>query len=124
MRFVAAPMRKEAPGENPMNIQAKVAIDKQKHPERFCPVHRCLWRTAVCDPMTRQMKPAENCVGGHCPRHRSVSDAHDVEGDSNSSSESTTAIVSRLRSYRADEEKTQCPSFPKRLIRIKQNGRD
>jgi hypothetical protein len=32
-----------------------------------------------------------------------VSDTRDVEGDPNSSSESTTVIVSRLRSYRADE---------------------
>lgn len=36
-----------------MNIQAKVALDKQKHPERFCPTPRCLWRTD----------------GSHCPRH-------------------------------------------------------
>lgn len=36
-----------------MNIQAKVALDKEKHPERFCPTPRCLWRTD----------------GGHCPRH-------------------------------------------------------
>jgi len=98
-----------------MNIQAKVAIDKQKHPERFCPVRRCLWRTAVCDPMTRQMKPAENCVGGYCPRHRSVqsvSDAHAVEADPNLGSESTKAILSRLRSYRTDEEKNQSPCLP------------
>ena len=36
-----------------MNIQAKVALDKEKRPEKFCPVHRCLWRTG----------------GGYCPRH-------------------------------------------------------
>ena len=36
-----------------MNIQAKVALDKERHPERYCPTRRCLWRTG----------------GGHCPRH-------------------------------------------------------
>jgi len=38
-----------------MNVQAKVALDKQKRPERFCPHQRCLWRTN----------------GGYCPRHKS-----------------------------------------------------
>jgi hypothetical protein len=55
-----------------MHIQAKVAIHKEKHPECYCPVPRCLWRTMVCDPMTRQMKPAANCVNGYCPRHRQL----------------------------------------------------
>ncbi len=36
-----------------MNIQAKVALDKERHPERYCPARRCLWRTG----------------GGYCPRH-------------------------------------------------------
>jgi len=36
-----------------MNTQAKVAIEKREHPERFCPTARCLWRTG----------------GGYCPRH-------------------------------------------------------
>lgn len=53
-----------------MNIQAKVAIDKVKNPERFCPVYRCLWRTLVCHPMTREMVPAKNCQKGYCPRHK------------------------------------------------------
>jgi hypothetical protein len=52
-----------------MNIQAKVALDKEKHPERFCKVSRCLWRVLVCHPMTREMVPALNCEGGYCPRH-------------------------------------------------------
>jgi len=53
-----------------MNIQAKVALDKVKHPEFFCRVHQCLWRVMVCDPMTREMVPAKNCKGdGYCPRH-------------------------------------------------------
>ena len=37
-----------------MNIQARVALDKERHPERFCPTHRCLWRTGD---------------GTACPRH-------------------------------------------------------
>jgi hypothetical protein len=53
-----------------MNVNAKVAEDKRKHPERFCPAPRCLWRTMISDPITRQMKPAENCADGYCPRHR------------------------------------------------------
>jgi hypothetical protein len=51
------------------NTQANVALAKEKHPEYYCRVARCLWRTMICDPMTRQMKPAENCVDGYCPRH-------------------------------------------------------
>jgi hypothetical protein len=27
-----------------MSIAAKVAAEKAAHPERFCPVPRCLWR--------------------------------------------------------------------------------
>ena len=53
-----------------MNIQAKVALDKEKHPERFCPVHRCLWRVMVCDPMTREMRLKGDCLTGYCPRHK------------------------------------------------------
>jgi hypothetical protein len=101
VRFVAAPMRKEARRENAMNIQAKVALDKQKHPERFCPAPRCLWKTTKLNHKTQVHEG-----GGHCPRHRAVkpvSDARDVEAELNLGSESTTAIVSRLRSYRADE---------------------
>jgi hypothetical protein len=36
------------------NIQAKVALDKERHPERYCPARRCLWRTG----------------GVLCPRHK------------------------------------------------------
>jgi len=36
-----------------MSINAKVAEDKKRHPERFCQAPRCLWRTG----------------GGYCPRH-------------------------------------------------------
>jgi hypothetical protein len=35
-------------------IAASVAREKEAHPERFCPVKRCLWRTG----------------GGFCPRHK------------------------------------------------------
>jgi hypothetical protein len=41
-----------------MRIAAQVANDKEKHPERFCPHHRCLWRTG----------------GGYCPRHKPAED--------------------------------------------------
>ncbi len=47
-----------------MNMQAKVAIDKEKHPERFCPVKRCLWKTARLDHATQTYSG-----GGYCPRH-------------------------------------------------------
>lgn len=53
-----------------MNIQAKIAVDKEKHPERFCKADRCLWRVLVCDRWTREMVPALDCVDGLCPRHQ------------------------------------------------------
>jgi hypothetical protein len=68
-----------------MNIQAKVALDKQNHPEQFCPVHGCLWRTmlfprpgidAVAD--TRVRVRAPGCETGYCPRHKHL--AQDVPG--------------------------------------------
>jgi len=34
-------------------VAASVAKSKSEHPEQFCPVERCLWRTG----------------GGRCPRH-------------------------------------------------------
>jgi hypothetical protein len=60
-----------------MNIQAKVALDKEKHPELFCPVARCLWRVmvfpragidAVADTRVRMQAPG--CEAGYCPRHK------------------------------------------------------
>jgi hypothetical protein len=36
-----------------MTTAAKVAINKEKHPEKYCPYPKCLWRTG----------------GGYCPRH-------------------------------------------------------
>jgi hypothetical protein len=53
-----------------MNTQAKVTIDKQKHPERFCPVNRCLWRTSKLDHATQTYSVHSDCPGGYCPRHR------------------------------------------------------
>jgi len=48
-----------------MTIRVKVALEKQAHPERFCPFHHCLWRTSKLNRITGQREG-----GGHCPRHR------------------------------------------------------
>lgn len=53
-----------------MNIQAKVVLDKQQHPERFCPVPRCLWKTAQLDHGAQTYSTRSNCPGGYCPRHQ------------------------------------------------------
>lgn len=69
-----------------MNVQAKVAIAKQKHPEFYCPHPRCLWRVMVCHPMTREMVPARNCENGRCPRHRvSVASTTDLNAANSAS---------------------------------------
>jgi hypothetical protein len=47
-----------------MSTAAKVAEHKQKHPERYCPANRCLWRTAKLNHAT-----GERECGGYCPRH-------------------------------------------------------
>jgi hypothetical protein len=52
-----------------MNINAKVAMDKEKHPERFCPAHRCLWKVTKLNHETQQHEPDPKYVGGRCPRH-------------------------------------------------------
>jgi hypothetical protein len=39
-----------------MSTASKVAASKLAHPEMYCPVPRCLWRTG----------------GGRCPRHLAV----------------------------------------------------
>jgi hypothetical protein len=49
------------------NTQAKVAIEKSEHPERFCPARRCLWRTAKLNHAT-----GEREGGGYCLRHQAV----------------------------------------------------
>ncbi len=65
--------------------QAKVAIEKSEHPERFCPALRCLWRTAKLNHAT-----GEREFGGYCPRHNRAgrvstatrpSPGHPVVGD-------------------------------------------
>jgi hypothetical protein len=53
-----------------MNIQAKVALDKEKYPERYCKTSRCLWRVVFYDPTTRELIPAKDCKDGYCPRHK------------------------------------------------------
>lgn len=53
-----------------MNINAKVGIEKQEHPERFCPQKGCLWRTAKLNHETQQHEG-----GGYCPRHKPVAQA-------------------------------------------------
>ena len=47
-----------------MSVQVKVALDKQKHPERFCPAGGCLWKTAKLNHATQQYEG-----GGYCQRH-------------------------------------------------------
>lgn len=43
-----------------MNVQARVALEKEAHPERFCPERRCLWRSygALC-PRHHHLAPSE-----------------------------------------------------------------
>ena len=41
------------------NVAANVAANKERHPELYCPTHRCLWRTG----------------GGTCPRHTPLTEA-------------------------------------------------
>jgi len=48
-----------------MTVNAKVAIEKAAHPERFCPMNRCLWRTSKLNHTTGVREG-----GGFCPRHR------------------------------------------------------
>ena len=48
-----------------MNTAQKVRIDKEKHPERFCSNHHCLWRTAKLDRATQKYVLNAN----PCKRH-------------------------------------------------------
>jgi hypothetical protein len=52
-----------------MNIQAKVGLDKQRNPDRFCPVHRCLWRVKKLNHATQTHYPDPRYPTGYCPRH-------------------------------------------------------
>ena len=63
-----------------MNIQAKVALDKESNPSSYCPIRRCLWRTGQfyctgCETYTD--RPGTCCgqerrslTGDYCPRHK------------------------------------------------------
>lgn len=53
-----------------MNVAAKVALEKEKYPDRFCPAPRCLWRTTRYNHETGLREPLANCPGGRCPRHQ------------------------------------------------------
>lgn len=62
-----------------MNVNAKVALNKQAHPERYCPVPRCLWKTAKLNHATQTFEG-----GGYCPRHakaanREATPAHGLQ---------------------------------------------
>jgi len=57
-----------------MNIQAKVALDKQRHPERFCRAQRCLRRVIKLDHATQTFTARPDCPGGYCPRHKKPDD--------------------------------------------------
>lgn len=46
-----------------MNTQTKIALEQQAYPDRFCPAHPCLWRTAKLNHATGQREG-----GGYCPR--------------------------------------------------------
>ena len=47
-----------------MSTAAKVAQDKAKHPEKFCPAPRCLWRTGT---------------GEVCPRHKGEQETQPID---------------------------------------------
>jgi len=61
-----------------MNVQAKVALDKEKHPERFCPVKRCLWKVMQLDHGKQTYSLRADCLTGYCPRHKRL--AQDIPG--------------------------------------------
>jgi hypothetical protein len=44
------------------SVAANVAQHKENHPELYCPVRRCLWRTGD---------------GSNCPRHKSLVEVRD-----------------------------------------------
>jgi hypothetical protein len=72
-----------------MNIQAKVALDKEKHPERFCPAPRCLWRVKQLEGYEPSGRPVyflrSNCSGGYCPRHQHLRKESEVHNGQNGS---------------------------------------
>lgn len=60
-----------------MNTAARVALDKQKHPERFCKEPRCLWRVVKLDHATQTFSPRPDCPNGRCPRHQTAGTTYD-----------------------------------------------
>ncbi len=50
--------------ETAMRTSVKVVLDKVKHPERYCPAPRCLWKTATLNRATQKYEG-----GGRCPHH-------------------------------------------------------
>jgi hypothetical protein len=62
-----------------MNTQAKIALDKQKHPDRFCSVHRCLWKVVKLDPWTQTYSLRPDCPGGYCPRHANRAGSRQID---------------------------------------------
>lgn len=65
-----------------MNIAAQVALDKQAHPERYCPVKRCLWKVVKLDHNAQTYSARPDCPQGYCPRHKHlISDVVIATGD-------------------------------------------
>jgi hypothetical protein len=48
-----------------MTTRLKVAMDKMKHPERYCPSAGCLWKTATLNRITGQREGAAFCPRRH-----------------------------------------------------------
>jgi hypothetical protein len=46
------------------SVAKSVREQKERHPERFCPNPRCLWKTAKLNRETQEYEG-----GGPCPRH-------------------------------------------------------
>lgn len=69
-----------------MRIAARVAQDKALHPERFCPVPRCLWRTGD---------------GSRCPRHQTRGEVVEV---TTTEHRGQWVALARKRRDRANEE--------------------
>lgn len=60
-----------------MNTAARVRLDKEAHPEKYCRVPRCLWRTIVFNGGTAPIiKPCRNHP--HANPHAFVRDNQDA----------------------------------------------
>jgi hypothetical protein len=80
-----------------MNIQAKVALDKQKHPESFCPHPRCLWRVVKLDHATQTYSLRDDCPGGYCPRHAGNRQSDSLARIRRAARTQNSTLVSALR---------------------------